>query len=162
MAAAPVLVWFRDDLRLDEGSPLIDAGHPSQQVGHRPCPRQTDVVGAEHRHRGRRVERFLAHPRRGDDDPLVGGVEELLLLGDPFLQYRDPVLRLRGLVEHLQVGKRLVGQRREMIGMLFYSDPPMPYRDVARQLGLAVGSIGFIRGRCLRKLQKLLESAGLI
>lgn len=51
---------------------------------------------------------------------------------------------------------------REMIGMLFYSDPPMPYRDVARQLGLAVGSIGFIRGRCLRKLQKLLESEGLV
>ncbi len=29
-------------------------------------------------------------------------------------------------------------------------------------MGLAVGSIGFIRGRCLRKLQKLLESEGLV
>ena len=51
---------------------------------------------------------------------------------------------------------------REMIGMLFYADPPMPYRAVARKLGLAVGSIGFIRGRCLRKLQKLLESEDLV
>ena len=49
-----------------------------------------------------------------------------------------------------------------MIGMLFYADLPMPYREVARKLGLAVGSIGFIRGRCLRKLQKLLESEGLV
>ena len=57
---------------------------------------------------------------------------------------------------------RLPERCREMIGMLFYSDPPMPYRDVARKLGLAVGSIGFIRGRCLRKLQKLLESEGLV
>ena len=57
---------------------------------------------------------------------------------------------------------RLPERCREMIGMLFYADPPMPYRDVARKLGLAVGSIGFIRGRCLRKLQKLLESEGLV
>ena len=57
---------------------------------------------------------------------------------------------------------RLPQRCREMIAMLFYADPPMPYRDVARKLGLAVGSIGFIRGRCLRKLQKLLESEGLI
>ncbi len=57
---------------------------------------------------------------------------------------------------------RLPERCREMIGMLFYADPPVPYREVARKLGLAVGSIGFIRGRCLRKLQKLLESEGLI
>jgi RNA polymerase sigma factor (sigma-70 family) len=57
---------------------------------------------------------------------------------------------------------RLPERCRELIGMLFYSDPPLPYREVAEQLGLAVGSIGFIRGRCLRKLQKMLESEGLI
>ena len=57
---------------------------------------------------------------------------------------------------------RLPERCREMIGMLFYTDPPMPYREVAERLGLAVGSIGFIRGRCLRKLQRLLESAGLV
>jgi RNA polymerase sigma factor (sigma-70 family) len=57
---------------------------------------------------------------------------------------------------------RLPERCREMIGMLFYSDPPIPYREVARKLGLAVGSIGFIRGRCLRRLQKLLESEGLV
>lgn len=47
---------------------------------------------------------------------------------------------------------------RELVRMLFYEDPPRPYRQVAESLGLAIGSIGFIRGRCLQKLQKSLES----
>ena len=41
--------------------------------------------------------------------------------------------------------------------MLFYEQPARPYADIARSLGLAEGSIGFIRGRCLGKLRKLLE-----
>ncbi len=50
---------------------------------------------------------------------------------------------------------------RELIQLLFYSHPPMRYREVAQRLGLAVGSIGFIRGRCLKRLQKNLEKRGL-
>jgi len=49
---------------------------------------------------------------------------------------------------------------REMIRLLFYEEPPLSYADVARRLGLATGSIGFIRGRCLKKLERLLDSAG--
>jgi RNA polymerase sigma factor (sigma-70 family) len=50
---------------------------------------------------------------------------------------------------------------QEMIRLLFYVDPPLPYREVAKRLGLAVGSIGFIRGRCLKHLQKALVKKGL-
>jgi RNA polymerase sigma factor (sigma-70 family) len=49
---------------------------------------------------------------------------------------------------------------REMIRLLFFSDPPLPYAEVAKRLGLATGSIGFIRGRCLKKLQRALDNAG--
>jgi len=49
---------------------------------------------------------------------------------------------------------------QDMITMLFFREPQLPYRDVAQQLGLAVGSIGFIRGRCLKRLQRLLEDRG--
>jgi RNA polymerase sigma factor (sigma-70 family) len=49
---------------------------------------------------------------------------------------------------------------REMIRLLFYEDPPLPYAEVASRLGLATGSIGFIRGRCLKKLERALSSAG--
>jgi RNA polymerase sigma factor (sigma-70 family) len=49
---------------------------------------------------------------------------------------------------------------QEMITLLFFSEPQLPYRDVAQRLGLAVGSIGFIRGRCLKRLHKTLEDRG--
>ena len=49
---------------------------------------------------------------------------------------------------------------REMIGLLFFESPPMRYQDVARRLAVATGSIGFIRGRCLKRLKKLLEEKG--
>jgi hypothetical protein len=44
--------------------------------------------------------------------------------------------------------------------MLFYQQPPLPYNEVAQRLGLATGSIGFIRGRCLRQLEKILLDSG--
>ena len=55
---------------------------------------------------------------------------------------------------------RLPARCAEMIRLLFYEHPPRPYAEVARQLGLATGSIGFIRGRCLKRLQKILEELG--
>jgi RNA polymerase sigma factor (sigma-70 family) len=48
----------------------------------------------------------------------------------------------------------------QMVTMLFFEDPPHPYEEVAKQLKLATGSIGFIRGRCLKKLRLLLEEKG--
>ena len=49
---------------------------------------------------------------------------------------------------------------REMIELLFFEHPPVPYNEVARRLNLATGSIGFIRGRCLKRLKKLLQEKG--
>jgi RNA polymerase sigma factor (sigma-70 family) len=47
-----------------------------------------------------------------------------------------------------------------MIRLLFFEIPSRPYQDIAKQLGLATGSIGFIRGRCLSKLRKALQKMG--
>jgi RNA polymerase sigma factor (sigma-70 family) len=49
---------------------------------------------------------------------------------------------------------------REMMRLLFYQQPPLPYKEVGARLGLAEGSIGFIRGRCLSKLRTALERMG--
>lgn len=49
---------------------------------------------------------------------------------------------------------------RNLVRMLFYESPSRPYAEIASQLGLAVGSIGFIRGRCLGKLRQALDLAG--
>src|SRR5580700_10950618 len=46
---------------------------------------------------------------------------------------------------------------RQLMKMLFFDQPPRPYREVAQSLGIATGSIGFIRQRCLDKLRKKVE-----
>jgi RNA polymerase sigma factor (sigma-70 family) len=48
----------------------------------------------------------------------------------------------------------------QMIHMLFFEIPARPYEEIAKELGLATGSIGFIRGRCLTRLRKHLEKKG--
>lgn len=45
---------------------------------------------------------------------------------------------------------------QKLVKLLFFEQPPKPYEEIAASLGLAVGSIGFIRGRCLKKLRELL------
>ena len=49
---------------------------------------------------------------------------------------------------------------RELVQMLFYEEPARPYQEIAASLGIAVGSIGFIRQRCLERLRKRLLEAG--
>jgi len=49
---------------------------------------------------------------------------------------------------------------RQLVWMLFFVSPPWSYEKIAESLGLATGSIGFIRGRCLAKLRRLLEERG--
>jgi RNA polymerase sigma factor (sigma-70 family) len=53
--------------------------------------------------------------------------------------------------------ERLSPRCAELIKMLFFEEPPLPYNEVARRLGLATGSIGFIRSRCLHHLQNILQ-----
>jgi len=48
----------------------------------------------------------------------------------------------------------------QMVRMLFFEMPPRPYEEIAKELGIATGSIGFIRGRCLGKLKQQLENMG--
>jgi RNA polymerase sigma factor (sigma-70 family) len=49
---------------------------------------------------------------------------------------------------------------RELVHMLFYEEPVRPYQEIAATLGIAVGSIGFIRQRCLERLRKRLLETG--
>jgi RNA polymerase sigma factor (sigma-70 family) len=39
-------------------------------------------------------------------------------------------------------------------------DPPVRYRQLAGRLGIAVGSVGPTRGRCLEKLRELIDNLG--
>lgn len=46
---------------------------------------------------------------------------------------------------------------QQLVGMLV-ADPPLPYAVISETLGLPVGSIGPMRGRCLTKLRVLLDA----
>jgi RNA polymerase sigma factor (sigma-70 family) len=47
-----------------------------------------------------------------------------------------------------------------MVRLLFFELPPRPYAEIAEELGMSIGSIGAIRGRCLAYLKKRLEKRG--
>jgi RNA polymerase sigma factor (sigma-70 family) len=50
---------------------------------------------------------------------------------------------------------RLDRRCRDLLSLLFFSDPALDYAAISRRTGLAVGSIGPIRARCLKRLRKL-------
>jgi RNA polymerase sigma factor (sigma-70 family) len=54
----------------------------------------------------------------------------------------------------------LAPQCQKLVEMLFFEEPSRPYQEIARALGIAVGSIGFTRQRCLERLQRRLTELG--
>jgi RNA polymerase sigma factor (sigma-70 family) len=51
-------------------------------------------------------------------------------------------------------------QCRRLVELLFFEIPARPYSEVAAELGLAVGSIGFTRQKCMDRLRKHLGDLG--
>ncbi len=54
----------------------------------------------------------------------------------------------------------LTPQCRRLVEMLFFDTPPRPYTEVAAELGLALGSIGFTRQKCIERLRRNLDEMG--
>ncbi len=54
--------------------------------------------------------------------------------------------------------ERLGGRCRELLELLFFHEPQLDYETISSLTGLAVGSIGPIRARCLSRLRPLLDS----
>jgi RNA polymerase sigma factor (sigma-70 family) len=50
----------------------------------------------------------------------------------------------------------LPDRSQQLLEMLM-ADPPMPYAEISEALGVPIGSIGPMRGRCLDKLRTLLD-----
>ncbi len=51
-------------------------------------------------------------------------------------------------------------QCRRLVELLFFETPSRPYTEVAAELGLAVGSIGFTRQKCIERLRRQLTELG--
>jgi len=54
----------------------------------------------------------------------------------------------------------LTPQCRKLVELLFFETPPRPYSEVAAELGLALGSIGFTRQKCIERLRRTLDELG--
>jgi RNA polymerase sigma factor (sigma-70 family) len=93
--------------------------------------------------------------RRAEDE--LTPLEEETLGADPSPDLIEQVEREQMLREAVA---RLPQRCQEIVQLLFYQQPQPSYREVAERLGLATGSIGFIRGRCLTRLQRLLQESG--
>ncbi len=84
-------------------------------------------------------------------------------LGDPLdrLPADSPLQEdaLSALQQHhrlRQAVDRLDPRSRQFVELLFLQEEPMPYAEIALRLGMAEGSIGPTRARCLAKLRELL------
>ncbi|MFZ1917128.1 MAG: sigma-70 family RNA polymerase sigma factor [Terriglobales bacterium] len=102
----------------------------------------------------RAVDRFI------ELKPEDAGVGSVILVGDA----DDLPEHLLVQLEQEQILRDAVAELPEkceqMVRMLFFEIPPRPYEDVAAELGMATGSIGAIRARCLTNLKKRLEEKG--
>jgi RNA polymerase sigma factor (sigma-70 family) len=99
-------------------------------------------------HRKRETQR---HPMREIDGEEPSGAEEA---ADDLISelQQDQLLR--------EALSDLAPRCRQLVQMLFFEIPARPYEQVAKDLKLAPGSIGFIRRRCLDKLRERLEQMG--
>jgi len=51
-------------------------------------------------------------------------------------------------------------QCQRLVQALFLETPARPYSEIAAELGLALGSIGFIRQKCIERLRRRLQLMG--
>ena len=103
-----------------------------------------------HRRQLRRVSTAGSASDMSEGVPDYGGplsVEQVLREAEEEQSLRDSIASLPPRCQRL-------------IHLLFFEDSARSYQEIATELGLAPGSIGFIRQRCLDKLRSKLEQAG--
>lgn len=121
-----------------------------------------------------RVQAWLVTTARRESLRLIEQsrrIVDLAAAGDGDDDGADPLDRLPGddplpeaLLSDLQQQDRvrhavsLLDERsRRFVELLFLQDEPLPYSEIAARLGIAEGSIGPTRARCLAKLRDLMQ-----
>jgi RNA polymerase sigma factor (sigma-70 family) len=93
--------------------------------------------------------------RRSANDEDDG--DELAALPDKAPLPDEVMLRLEEQHGVREAVAQLDERCRKLISLLFYSDAPPAYAEIAQSLGTSEGSIGPTRARCLEKLLRLLD-----
>ena len=102
----------------------------------------------------------LAAIRRGARHVAVGGAEDL---APATLDEPSPDGPLIQAEEHSALGRAFgrMAERCQRLLRVLMADPPPRYDEVAEALGMPIGSIGPTRTRCLERLQREVEIAGI-
>ena len=79
---------------------------------------------------------------------------EIPALAESLLQQAEEEQILRDAI------RLLTPQCQRLVALLFFETPARPYAEVAQELGLAQGSIGFTREKCLERLRRQISKAG--
>lgn len=102
------------------------------------------------------IKRTAGHLRSAasdDDEDLLGQIPDPQALPEALLSELQQHDRVRAAVD------RLDPRSRQFVELAFLEEEPLPYSEIARRLGIAEGSIGPTRARCLAKLRALLGGA---
>jgi RNA polymerase sigma factor (sigma-70 family) len=109
----------------------------------------------------RETLRLLSLQQRVAPMPIAAGMDAD---EDPVMQWPDPAplpeAQLQSLQEQDRVRRaleRLDERSRAFVKLLFLQDPPLAYAEIAARLGIAEGSIGPTRARCLDKLRRAFQ-----
>ncbi|MDO9095868.1 MAG: sigma-70 family RNA polymerase sigma factor [Rubrivivax sp.] len=112
----------------------------------------------------RETLRLLEQGRRVVDLAGTAHDDEEAEATDPLDRFADPnplpEALLADLQEHDRLRRamdRLEPRARQLLELLFLQDEPLPYSEIAKRLGIAEGSIGPTRARCLDKLRTILR-----
>ncbi|MGH3910118.1 MAG: RNA polymerase sigma factor, partial [Pseudonocardiaceae bacterium] len=60
----------------------------------------------------------------------------------------------------VQMARRRLSRRDQDLLALLMAEPPLPYTEISRRLGVPIGSIGPTRARCLARLRSELAALG--
>ncbi|MGZ4604434.1 MAG: RNA polymerase sigma factor [Kineosporiaceae bacterium] len=88
-----------------------------------------------------------------------GGRQRLELVGEFDVPGGDPADDVTDLVvtaerqAALREAFRSLSAQHQQLLLLLLHEPPLPYVEIGRRLGIAVGSIGPTRGRCIQRLR---------
>ncbi len=94
-----------------------------------------------------------------DDPQLLDRVSEDLTPEESFLDSEEAAAQSERVRRLWQEFEELGEKCRQLLRVLMASQPPS-YQEVSAALGIAVGSIGPMRQRCLRRLRARLEARG--
>lgn len=102
--------------------------------------------------------RRLAYRQAAVSNRWVGAVAEDLLDPAPAADESLVALEQRQRLEAAM--ERLEERCRELLSALFLRRRRPAYKALARRFGIAVGALGPLRARCLRRLRRLMEETG--